>query len=89
MTDEVNSILQSSSFLNDMYEVGVDQFDSGEFELALVSFETVIKFKPNHSDARVLHLSTLMMLARFQEIDQHTDQILENQMVSGENLALV
>lgn len=89
MTDEVNPLLQSSQFTNDMFSLGGDLFDSGEFEKALVCFETVIKQQPEHSDALVLHLSTLMMLDRFEEIIQSADHILENKLVSGEDLSLV
>ena len=74
---------------DDLYKKGTQLFNSGDFEGALDCFEAVLKQQPENPEALLMHLSTLLRLERRQETIQAADQVLENRLASGKNLAIV
>lgn len=75
--------------MDDIYQKATNLISSEKFEEALTYFEELIKLQPGHSDAHILQLSMLANLMRFQEAIQSADHMLENKLVSEENLPAV
>jgi tetratricopeptide (TPR) repeat protein len=75
--------------VDDLLEKGVELFDSGEFEEALGSFERIIKQQPDNSEAQVYYLSTLSWMDMNRDLIQSANHVIDNDLVSGENLVSV